>query len=257
MKKGIQLTDLLQQELLNGVNEDGDDDSENDEMLRIQFELNQELRKMVGRLRETKNISVLPVPNALRRRFTPLSKTRGHELAPFLREHGFGACLADDMGLGKTVQMIAYLLHVKGKEGAGKELPAAHRDEQKSEPIIVEEDRGTESSDEAEVIATAPESVSVQSALIVCPTSVLGNWQKELEKFAPSLKVHLHYGSNRAKGEAFTKLAAEHDIVLTSYGLTHQDVAELTSIHWSSVILDEAQNIKECPNEAIQGGPES
>jgi SNF2 family DNA or RNA helicase len=148
------------------------------------------------------------------------------------------------MGLGKTVQMIAYLLHVKGKEGAGKEQPAAPRDEQKSEPIIVEEDSGAESSDEAEAIATAPESVSVQSALIVCPTSVLGNWQKELEKFAPSLKVHLHYGSNRAKGEAFTKLAANHDIVLTSYGLTHQDVAELTSIHWSSVILDEAQNIK-------------
>ena len=67
----------------------------------------------------------------------------------FLREHGFGACLADDMGLGKTVQMIAYLLHVKDKEGAGKELPTASKDEQKSEPIIVDEESNTESSDEA------------------------------------------------------------------------------------------------------------
>jgi SNF2 family DNA or RNA helicase len=148
----------------------------------------------------------------------------------FLREHGFGACLADDMGLGKTVQMIAYLLHVKDKEGASKELPTTPLDEQKSETIIVEEESNEESSDEAEVNTSPPETVSVQSALIVCPTSVLGNWQKELEKFAPTLKVHLHYGSTRAKGEAFTKLAADHDIVLTSYGLTHQDVLT-SSIH--------------------------
>lgn len=73
-EKGIQLTDLLQQELLNGVNEDSDDDSENDEMLRIQFELNQELCKMVGRLRETKNISVLPVPNTLQGDLRPYQK---------------------------------------------------------------------------------------------------------------------------------------------------------------------------------------
>lgn len=86
-EKGIQLTDLLQQELLNGVNEDGDDDSENDEMLRIQFELNQELRKMVGRLRETKNISVLPVPNALQGDLRPYQKL-GMSWLLFLREHG-------------------------------------------------------------------------------------------------------------------------------------------------------------------------
>ena len=93
------------------------------------------------------------------------------------------------------------------------------------------------------VIATAPESVSVQSALIVCPTSVLGNWQKELEKFAPSL-CSSSLWIESVKGEEFTKMAADHDVVLTSYGLTHLDFAELTSIHWSSVILDEAQNIK-------------
>ncbi|MFB7638024.1 DEAD/DEAH box helicase [Peribacillus butanolivorans] len=242
-EKGIQLSDLLQQELLHSTEEDDDDDSENDEMLRIQFELNQELRKMVGRLQETKNISILPIPKTLQGDLRPYQKL-GMSWLLFLREHGFGACLADDMGLGKTVQMIAYLLHVKDTEGALKELPIASKDEQKSEPIIVDEESNTESSDEVEIITSIPELVSVQSALIVCPTSVLGNWQKELEKFAPTLKVHLHYGSNRAKGEAFAKKAAGHDIVLTSYGLTHQDVAELSSIHWSSVILDEAQNIK-------------
>lgn len=81
-------------------------------------------------------------------------------------------------------------------------------------------------------------------ALIIAPTSVLGNWQRELEKFAPHLNVCLHYGSNRAKGENFEQSLQNVDIVLTSYGLSHADFEELTSITWSTVCLDEAQNIK-------------
>jgi SNF2 family DNA or RNA helicase len=81
-------------------------------------------------------------------------------------------------------------------------------------------------------------------ALIICPTSVLGNWQKELEKFAPSLSVYLHYGSNRLKGEDFTKEANGVDVVLTSYGLCHIDFEEFDSLSWSSISIDEAQNIK-------------
>jgi len=81
-------------------------------------------------------------------------------------------------------------------------------------------------------------------ALIICPTSVLGNWQKELERFSPDLSVHLHYGSGRLKGEAFSEKAAEVDVVLTSYGLTPLDLAEFESLTWSSVSIDEAQNIK-------------
>ncbi|WP_010677134.1 DEAD/DEAH box helicase [Bacillus timonensis] len=81
-------------------------------------------------------------------------------------------------------------------------------------------------------------------ALIICPTSVLGNWQKELEKFGPDLRVHLHYGSNRLKGEEFTQGVNEADIVLTSYGLSHLDEEEISSYDWGTICLDEAQNIK-------------
>lgn len=81
-------------------------------------------------------------------------------------------------------------------------------------------------------------------SLIICPTSVLGNWQKELEKFGPDLRVHLHYGSNRLKGEEFTQQVNEADIVLTSYGLSHLDEEEISSYDWGTICLDEAQNIK-------------
>ncbi|WP_164821446.1 DEAD/DEAH box helicase [Paenibacillus koleovorans] len=81
-------------------------------------------------------------------------------------------------------------------------------------------------------------------SLLICPTSVLGNWQKELERFAPTLRVKLHYGPNRSKGDAFLETAVGCDLIITSYALAYLDEEELTSMNWSSICLDEAQNIK-------------
>lgn len=83
-------------------------------------------------------------------------------------------------------------------------------------------------------------------SLIICPTSVLGNWQKEIERFAPSLVVHTHYGPSRAKDEAFDQLLAERkpDVLLTTYGTATQDDETLSGTVFASITLDEAQNIK-------------
>jgi len=84
-------------------------------------------------------------------------------------------------------------------------------------------------------------------SLIVCPTSVLGNWQKELQRFAPTLRVYTHYGSNRLKDEDFTSLMTEQDapqLVLTTFGTVTQDIEFLQTVDWNIVGLDEAQNIK-------------
>jgi SNF2 family DNA or RNA helicase len=81
-------------------------------------------------------------------------------------------------------------------------------------------------------------------ALLVCPTSVVGNWRHELSRFAPSLKVISHHGPQRLQGEDFTRSAQKTDVVLTSYALIHRDRETLEGVSWSSVTLDEAQNIK-------------
>ncbi|MEJ8545079.1 DEAD/DEAH box helicase [Brevibacillus borstelensis] len=82
------------------------------------------------------------------------------------------------------------------------------------------------------------------SSLLICPTSVIGNWQKELQRFAPSLSVYVHYGTARHKEEAFIQAAKKADLVITSYSLSYLDERELASLAWSSICLDEAQHIK-------------
>lgn len=85
---------------------------------------------------------------------------------------------------------------------------------------------------------------SAGPTLLLCPTSVLGNWQREVARFAPSLRVHVHHGPQRLTGEDFAAVAMEHDLVLSTYGLAHRDVKTLAAVPWEGVVLDEAQNIK-------------
>jgi len=82
-------------------------------------------------------------------------------------------------------------------------------------------------------------------ALLVCPTSVVGNWVKEAERFAPSLNVMIHHGTGRTRdSEAFFAEVRKTDLVVSTYALARKD-AELFGGHtWAGVILDEAQNIK-------------
>ncbi|NES96933.1 MAG: DEAD/DEAH box helicase [Desertifilum sp. SIO1I2] len=80
--------------------------------------------------------------------------------------------------------------------------------------------------------------------LVVCPTSVVGNWEREVKKFAPHLKTLIHHGDSRAKGKAFAKAANHYNLVITSYALVYRDAKELESVEWQGVVLDEAQNIK-------------
>jgi SNF2 family DNA or RNA helicase len=128
----------------------------------------------------------------------------GFSWLTFFRRWGLGACLADDMGLGKTIQALALLLHEK--ETFGDTLPG---------PV-----------------------------LLVCPTSVVTNWQRETERFAPSIKLQKHQGPERLRDKAFVQAAKTADLVITSYPLLRQDNDLFQAVRWHGIILDEAQNIK-------------
>ncbi|MCL2930863.1 MAG: SNF2-related protein [Trichodesmium sp. MAG_R03] len=81
--------------------------------------------------------------------------------------------------------------------------------------------------------------------LLVAPTSVVGNWQKEVEKFAPHLKVIVYHGGSRIQDEKeFENVSLNSDLVITSFTLARKDRKLLEGINWHRIVLDEAQNIK-------------
>jgi SNF2 family DNA or RNA helicase len=79
----------------------------------------------------------------------------------------------------------------------------------------------------------------VAPTLLVCPMSLVSNWQKEAARFAPSLRVYVHHGATRRRD-----LVEDVDLVITTYGTATRDVALLREVGWARVVCDEAQAIK-------------
>ncbi|HET8936488.1 MAG TPA: DEAD/DEAH box helicase [Polyangiales bacterium] len=87
----------------------------------------------------------------------------------------------------------------------------------------------------------APE--DVRPALLIAPTSVVGNWEREIARFAPALSIVRHYGAQRARTpQDFPQKPGA--LVLTTYGLLRRDAELLAQVDWALAALDEAQNIK-------------
>ena len=80
--------------------------------------------------------------------------------------------------------------------------------------------------------------------LVTCPLSVVRNWEAETARFAPFMRVMVHHGTGRADGDAFLHAVAGHDLVVTTYQVAAKDLALLQQVHWSTMVLDEAQAVK-------------
>jgi superfamily II DNA or RNA helicase len=131
----------------------------------------------------------------------------------FLRANGFGGILADEMGLGKTLQVLALLAAVQ---------------DQAARPA------GGSALD-------SPASALAAPHLIVCPTSVVFNWVAEAARFTPRLRVLAIHGPQR--NDLFQQIS-RHDVVVTSYALVRRDSERYRGLEFDTVVLDEAQHIK-------------
>jgi len=120
---------------------------------------------------------------------------------------GLGACLADDMGLGKTITLIALHLH------------------------------------RAEAVPTGSTDSSGPT-LVVCPASLLGNWEAEIARFAPGVAVRRFHGGSRSLEGLDGLDHRRPGFVLTTYGTMRVSAEALAAVRWGLVVADEAQHVK-------------
>lgn len=100
------------------------------------------------------------------------------------------------------------------------------------------------------LLSTLKERSRLKSGLLVCPTSVLGNWSREAQRFTPGLRLLVHHGDRIKEPEAFESAIDEVDLVVTSYPLLTRDRKNFLPLEWDMVILDEAQQIKNPNSQA-------
>jgi superfamily II DNA or RNA helicase len=149
---------------------------------------------------------VCPPLNELESVLRPYQKD-GVAWLDFLRAHQWGGILADEMGLGKTLQTLAFI----------------------------------EAKVRARTLKGSGDRESVLPSLVVCPTSLVSNWAAEAARFTPNLKVLAMQGPDRDRH--FPTLS-RYDLVVTSYALVRRDAERYRDTEFDTLILDEAQHIK-------------
>jgi SNF2 family DNA or RNA helicase len=155
---------------------------------------------------------------------------KGYSWMVGLYENGFGGCLADDMGLGKTIQTIALLQLISNKKKLLKSI-SVRRGNRNTNCLFSEE----------EMLGAGDE---IHPSLIVVPTSLLYNWQNELQRFAPKLKVCSFSGSKRKRYKYQDMYFNRFDIIITTYGTLRVDIDMFADCKFHHLILDESQYVK-------------
>jgi SNF2 family DNA or RNA helicase len=187
--------------------------TEDHEDVELEVDRNSSLAEMLNKLGDKSQLQAIDNPEHLQGNLREYQK-RGVSWLQYLEQLGLNGCLADDMGLGKTIQVIARLLQERemAQKAGVKNIPPT---------------------------------------LLIAPTSVVGNWYHEIQKFAPHLQATIHHGTQRAKeSKAFKQACRENDLLITSFALARLDAKLLSEIKWHRIVLDEAQNIKN-PKSAL------
>lgn len=167
----------------------------------VHIRLSEADERLIKHLTHLEKIEAIAVPENLIAKLRPYQK-EGLDWLAFLYRHRFGAILADDMGLGKTLQAIALLAALKEK------------------------------------IIHAQHLTKVGPHLIVVPPTLLFNWEREISRFYPDLKLCPYFGKDR-------RIQFENDdIVLTTYAIVRRDIGKLKEIPFHVIIFDEAQMVK-------------
>ncbi len=173
------------------------------------FDVDRPFERLRQRLRSFDGIEPVAEPAGFRGELRAYQRD-GLGWLRFLRDLGFGGCLADDMGLGKTVQVLALLQSSR---------------------------------------LDPPPAGGYRPSLIVVPRSVVHNWLAEAARFTPSLRTADYAGPGRKK---LLDEVGRYDLVVTTYGILRRDIVQLKDVAFDTVVLDEAQAIKNPSSQAAK-----
>ncbi|KAJ7581379.1 SNF2 superfamily chromatin remodeling protein [Mycena floridula] len=168
-------------------------------------------REFLTQLLDGNKVEPYTIPVTIKAELRPYQQEGVNWLA-FLSKYQLHGILCDDMGLGKTLQSICIL--------ASKHFERAERYKE----------------------TKAPDAVHLPS-LIICPPTLTGHWYYEILKYSDNLRPVLYTGNARERGRLLTKLKT-YDVVVTSYEVVRNDIANLEGIKWLYCILDEGHVIK-------------
>ncbi|HKX28935.1 MAG TPA: SNF2-related protein [Blastocatellia bacterium] len=167
-------------------------------------------------LKNFEGIRPRTLPGGFRGELRPYQKA-GFDWLHFLRESRFGGCLADDMGTGKTIQTLCFLQSIK------EDYAARNSGKRKKERRAAH--------------------------LLIVPRSLVTNWEREAQKFTPELRLLNFANAGRA---ADLREFNRYDVVLTTYGILLREIERLAEYEFDTVILDEAQAIKNPVSESAK-----
>ncbi len=170
---------------------------------QLRLERNQAFKQLIRQLEHPEDLEI-EIPKPLNDIMRDYQKT-GFKWLKMLSKYGFGGILADDMGLGKTLQVLSFIV-----------------------------------SEQEEKLAKG---LSSGRALIVVPTSLVYNWQAEIDKFAPQLTYKIILGTKSERIQGLSALEGV-DVVITTYGLLKRDIDYYRKIDFEYCLIDEAQHIK-------------
>ncbi len=248
-------------------------DEKNDELRvkKFHFGMVEELSKSANQYRGALDQQI-PIPKGIEAHLRSYQHT-GYSWLVSLYENNFGGCLADDMGLGKTLQFLSFFQYIyKGIEAVANspmDLPsdenAFQTADNSADPWPYKDDQPTlfdqlfaqeETPKQPEVIVQNEETKSVENkkpaSLVVLPTSLLFNWEREKKRFAPMLRSLDYSGSKRVRSHDVGRIFSHYDLVFTTYGVVRNDLDFLQNYHFECVVLDESQYIKNTSSQVYQ-----
>lgn len=182
----------------------------------------------VGKLKNLEVIPHMPIPAGLHAKLRSYQR-EGFEFLALLYSLGLGGILADDMGLGKTLQALTLIQHARetASAGEGNGSVMVHAGETSAQASSGPTPSGTH-----------------RPFLVLAPSSVIGVWQAEAERFTPNLKVALVDRTRRARKTELRREIEGADIVVTSYTIARIDSEDFAREQFAGLILDEAQFVK-------------